>query len=254
MTTRTHDGRVALITGASSGLGEEFARLLAAGGARVVLAARRTDRLEALVREIEAAGGEAIAVAMDVTDERSVIAGYDAAEAHFGLVDTVIANAGVNADGPATEIRVEDYDWIQAVNNRGMFLTAREAGRRLLAGGEDASRGRIVILASMGGIKPLTGLVGYCASKAAAVMLGRGLAKEWARARICVNVVCPGYMLTEINEDWFNSAPGQRMIERLPRKRLMPISGLLPTISHLTSDAAGFVTGAVIQIDDGQEV
>ncbi len=250
----THVGRVALITGASSGLGADFARTLAAGGAKVVLAARRTDRLADLVAEIEAAGGKALAVAMDVSDEASVIAGYDAAEARFGPVDTVIANAGVNVEGPATQIKVEDYDWIQSVNSRGMFLTAREAGRRLLARGEAAARGRIVILASMGGLKPLTGLVSYCASKAAAVMLGRALAVEWARPGICVNVVCPGYMLTEINEQWFTSPPGQRMVERLPRKRLMPISALLPVIAHLTSDAAAHQTGSVIQIDDGQEI
>lgn len=250
----THEGRVALITGASSGLGVEFARTLAAGGAKVVLGARRTDRLADLVAEIEAAGGAAMAVAMDVTDEASVIAGYDAAEARFGLVDTVIANAGINVDGPATQISVEDYDRIQAVNNRGMFLTAREAGRRLLVNEREAQRGRIVILASMGGIKPLGGLVSYCASKAAAVMLGRALALEWARSGICVNVVCPGYMLTEINQDWFESPPGQRMIERLPRKRLMPISALLPIVGHLTSDAGAHQTGSVIQIDDGQEI
>lgn len=253
MTTLTHDGRVALITGASSGLGAEFARLLSRGGARVVLAARRADRLAALVAEIEAAGGEALAVSMDVSDEASVIAGYDAAEARFGLIDTVIANAGVNADGPATDLTIEDYDQIQAVNNRGVFLTAREGGRRLLASGR-SDRGRVVILASMGGLHALTGLVAYCASKAAAVMLGRSLANEWSRARISVNVVCPGYMLTDINEEWFTSEAGQKMISKLPRKRLMPIDALSPVLGFLTSDAAAYTTGAVIKIDDAQHV
>ena len=253
MTQLTHQGRVALITGASSGLGAEFARLLSRGGAKIVLAARRADRLAALVAEIEAAGGEAMAVSMDVSDEASVIAGYDAAEARFGLVDTVIANAGVNADGPATDLSIEEFDQIQAVNSRGVFLTAREGGRRLLASGRP-DRGRVVILASMGGLHALTGLVAYCASKAAAVMLGRSLANEWSRARISVNVVCPGYMLTDINEEWFTSEAGQKMISKLPRKRLMPIDALLPTISYLTSDAAAYATGAVIQIDDGQHI
>lgn len=251
---RTHEGRVALITGASSGIGADFARTLAAGGAKVVLGARRADRLAELVAEIEAAGGEALAVEMDVSSEASVIAAYDAAEAKFGLVDTVIANAGVNADGPATEISIEDFDWIQTVNSRGVFLTAREAGRRLLAQGEQAARGRVVILASMGGLKALVGLVSYCASKAAAVMLGRALALEWVRAGISVNVVCPGYMLTDINEAWFTSPAGERMVGRMPRKRLMPMSAILPTISYLTSDAAAHQTGSVIQIDDGQEI
>lgn len=253
MSTLTHEGRVVLITGASSGLGAEFARLLSKGGAKVVLAARRADRLQALVGELEAAGGEAMAVSMDVSDEASVIAGYDAAEARFGLIDTVIANAGVNADGPATELSIEEYDQIQAVNNRGVFLTAREGGRRLLASGQ-ADRGRVVILASMGGLHALTGLVAYCASKAAAVMLGRALANEWSRARISVNVVCPGYMLTDINEEWFTSEAGQKMISKLPRKRLMPIDALSPVISFLTSDAAAYTTGAVIKIDDAQHI
>lgn len=253
MTQPTHEGRVALITGASSGIGAEFARVLSRAGAKVVLAARRADRLAALVAEIEATGGEAMAVSMDVADEASVIAGYDAAEARFGLVDTVIANAGVNADGPATELSIEEFDQIQAVNSRGVFLTAREGGRRLLASGK-SERGRVVILASMGGLHALTGLVAYCASKASAVMLGRALANEWSRARISVNVVCPGYMLTDINEEWFTSEAGQKMISKLPRKRLMPIDALSPTISYLTSDAAAYATGAVIQIDDGQHI
>lgn len=250
---QTHAGRVALITGASSGIGAEFARVLARGGARVVVAARRADRLEGLVQEINAAGGEAFAVSMDVTDEASVIAGYDAAEARYGMVDTVIANAGVNADGWATKLPVEEYDQIQNVNTRGVFLTVREGGRRLLKSGQ-ADRGRMVILASMGGLHALTGLVAYCASKAGAVMLGRAFANEWVKQRISVNVVCPGYMLTDINEEWFTSEAGRAMVDKLPRSRLMPIDALSPTISFLTSDAAAYTTGAVIKIDDGQHI
>ena len=254
MSDRTHAGRVALITGASSGLGEHFAEMLAARGARVVVGARRVERLAALVDRISAAGGEALAVPLDVTDERSVSAAYDEAERRYGLVDTVIANAGINAEGPATALSVEDFDAIQAVNVRGVFLTAREGGKRLLAAGDAAARGRIVILASMGGLHVLPGLVAYCASKAAAVMLAKGLAKEWARSGICVNAVCPGYMMTEINQDWFASEAGRRMTDKLPRRRLMPIAALSPIVAHLTSDAAAHVTGSVTEIHDGQVI
>lgn len=255
MTAKTHEGRVALVTGASSGLGEYFALELAKQGARLVVGARRADRLERLVARIGEIGGEALAVSLDVTDETSIIAAYDAADRRFGLVDTVIANAGINADGPAIKLPVEEFDAIHAVNSRGVFLTVREGGRRLMAaGGDVASRGRMVVLASMGGLHVLPGLVAYCASKASAVMLARAFAKEWARSGICVNAVCPGYMMTEINDEWFTSEQGQRMVAGLPRRRLMPIDALGPTIVHLTSDAAAHVTGTVIQIDDGQTI
>lgn len=254
MTEQTHTNRTALITGASSGLGERFAADLAARGARVVVAARRAERLSALVERIGADGGEALAVSLDVTDEASVIAAYDAAEQRFGPVDTVVANAGINAEGSATALSAAEFDAIHAVNVRGVFLTAREGGKRLIASGEAASRGRIVVVASMGGLHVLPGLVAYCGSKAAAVMLAKGLAKEWARHGICVNALCPGYMMTEINQDWFESDAGQKMIDRLPRRRLMPVDALLPTVAHLTSDAGAHVTGSVIEIHDGQVI
>jgi NAD(P)-dependent dehydrogenase (short-subunit alcohol dehydrogenase family) len=251
---RSHERRIALVTGASSGVGADVARLLAGAGAKVALTARRREALAALAAEIEAAGGEALAVAADVTDEGSLAAAFDAAEARFGMVDTVVANAGMNIEGPAAALTAEQFDRIHAVNSRGVFLTAREAGRRLLAQGSQAARGRILIVASMGGLHPLRGLVAYCGSKASAVMLGRALALEWARAGICVNVLCPGYMLTGINDEWFESDAGRRMISQLTRGRLMPIEALRPTVLHLTSDAAAHVTGTVIQIDDGQHI
>ena len=137
------NGRVALVTGASSGLGARFARLLAARGAKVVVGARRTDRLATLVAEIEAGGGAAYAVELDVADEASVIAAYDAAEERFGVVDTIIANAGTSAEGSALEVSVEALDQLMAVNVRGVFLTVREGARRLIAdGSKESGRGR----------------------------------------------------------------------------------------------------------------
>lgn len=247
----SHSGRTVLVTGASSGLGEAFARDLAASGARVVLAARRVDRLEALIADLAAKGCEAMAVAMDVVDPASVAAAFDAAQARFGVIDTVIANAGVNIEGRAIDMTAADVDSIFSVNVKGAFLTLTEGARRLFAAGA-GERGRFVVVASMGGNHVLPGLVTYCASKAAVVMMGKGLAQEWAKKGLCVNVLCPGYIRTEINQEWFDSEAGQKMVAAMPRRRLMPPESLLPTVSHLTSDAAAFMTGAVIEIMDGQ--
>ena len=176
-------GRVALVTGASSGIGERFARILAGSGAAVVLAARRIDRLEGACAAIEAAGGRAIAVAMDVADESSTIAAYDAAEAAFGTVDSIIANAGMNAEGPVTDLPVAEFDQVMAVNLRGVFLTAREGAKRLIAAGSrEHGHGRIVITASITAHKVDAGLAVYSASKAGVVQMGKVMARDWVRA------------------------------------------------------------------------
>jgi NAD(P)-dependent dehydrogenase (short-subunit alcohol dehydrogenase family) len=249
-----HAGRVAMITGASSGLGRRFARLLAAGGAKVVLAARRVDRLEGLAGEIAAAGGEALAVAMDVTDEASIIAGFDAAQARFGVVDTVIANAGMNNRAMAQDITVSDWNEVMAINTTGVFLTAREGARRMMAaeGFKATGRGRVVLVASIGALKVLPGLAAYCTSKAAVAMMGKVLAREWANRGINVNVICPGYILTELNSDWFGEEGGKAQIASFPRRRLMDEADLDGMISFLCSDASRAITGSVLTLDDGQ--
>lgn len=244
-------GRTVLVTGASSGLGARFARTAAAAGARVVLAARRTDRLGALVEELGAA--RAAAVAMDVASEPSVIAGYDAAEAAFGPITSVIANAGMNSEGLATDIGVEEFDRVFAVNVRGVFLTAREGARRMMAhGAREKGDGRIVLIASIGALKVLPGLAAYCGSKAAVVQMGKALAREWINRGVNVNMVCPGYIETEINADWFRSEGGQKQLAGFPRRRLMADADLDPIVSYLISDAARAVTGSVFTVDDGQ--
>ena len=246
-------GRVALITGASSGLGKRFARILAASGAKVALAARRVDRLKALADEITAAGGTAMAVAMDVTDEASVIAGFDAAEKALGPIDTVIANAGMNSRGLSTEISVEDFDQVMAINVRGVFLTAREGARRMMAAGSrDTGRGRLVLVASIGAVKVLPGLAPYCASKAAVAMLGKSMARELANRGINVNVVCPGYIETELNADWFAEEGGKKQVAGFPRRRLMAEDDLDATMLMLCGDASRALTGSVFVLDDGQ--
>jgi NAD(P)-dependent dehydrogenase (short-subunit alcohol dehydrogenase family) len=251
-TAQTLTGRTVLITGASSGIGAHLARQAAAAGAKVALAARRADRLDALVAEI---GPNAAAFAMDVEDEASVIAAYDAVEARLGAPDAVIANAGISIQGMALDIAIDDFDKVLGVNTRGVFLTAREGARRMIrAGSEQTGRGRIVLVASIGAHKVLPGLTAYCTSKAATTMLGKSLAREWIRKGINVNVLCPGYIKTELNGDWFDSEGGQRLLATFPRKRLMDEDDLTATALYLCSDAARAVTGSVFTVDDGQSL
>ena len=246
-------GRTLLITGASSGIGANLARAAAKAGAKVAAAARRADKLDALVAEITADGGTAQAFTMDVEDEASVIAGYDAIEAAFGAPESVIANAGINVEGSALDIRIEDFDKVLAVNTRGAFLIAREGARRMIKAGV-GERGRILLVASIGAHKVLPGLTAYAASKAATAHMGKSLAREWARKGINVNVLCPGYIKTELNDDWFDSEGGAKLVASFPRKRLMETGDLEAMALYLTSDAARAVTGSVFTVDDGQSL
>lgn len=244
-------GRTALITGASSGVGRALALAYVDAGARVVVAARREAALTKLVAEVEARGGQALAVPMDVTREDSVAAAYDAAERAFGAIDTVVANAGVNVEGASTELSMDAFDGLMNVNLRGAFLTAREGGRRIIAQ-RPAQPGRVLFVASIAGLKSIPGLTVYCASKAAVVMLAKGLAREWARHEINVNALCPGFMRTEINADWFDSEPGGRQIAGFPRRRLMTLDDLTGAAVYLCSTAARATTGAALAVDDAQ--
>ncbi|CAM8672509.1 SDR family NAD(P)-dependent oxidoreductase [Sphingobium sp.] len=248
-------GRVALVTGASSGLGERFSHILADAGAAVVLAARRTDLLEATRAAIQAKGGRAIAVAMDVADEASTIAAYDAAEAAFGTVDTIIANAGMNSEGMTTDLPVEEFDRVMAVNLRGPFLTAREGARRLMAAGSaEKQHGRIVITSSVTAHKVDAGLAVYSGSKAGVLQMGKVMARDWVRKGINVNMICPGYIKTAINGAWFDTPAGERQIQKFPRRRMMEESDLDAILLFLASDASRAVTGTHITIDDGQSL
>lgn len=246
-------GRVALVTGASSGLGAGFAKALAAAGAKVVLAARRADKLAEQVETIRAAGGEAVAVSMDVTDEASTKAAYDAAEAAFGTVDTILANAGVATEKVALGLSVEDVDFLLAANVRGVFLTATEGARRLeAAGSRDKENGRIVIIGSITAEKIFPATSVYGATKAAVRHMGKALAREWARRGISVNVIQPGYFESEMTAELFASEAGTKFVASFPRQRLRPPSDLHTPLLMLCSDAARGITGSVITIDDGQ--
>ncbi len=241
-------GRSALITGASSGLGARFGRRLAENGARVALGARRIDRLETLSAEI---GDKAHAITMDVGREADIIAGFDAAEKAFGgPIDTVIANAGIDGAGMIADMPEDEIERTLAINLKGAILTAREGAKRMMAAG--VTKGRIVMVASITGFEASPGLVAYAASKAGVIQATRSMAREWTRKGICINAISPGYIRTEINDDWFATEAGAKQVARFPRRRLMGEEGLDGPVLFLCSDAAEYVTGANFVLDDGQ--
>ena len=245
--------RVAVVTGASSGLGLHFSRILAAAGASVALMARRTDRLESGVAEIRAAGGTAQAFTLDVADAQSIGPALDAAQAALGPISIMINNAGVGGEGAALDIPVEVWDDTFAVNVRGVFFGAREAARRMLDNGQAAAgHARILNIASIGAHSILPGLAAYCASKAAVTQMTRVLAREWARQDIAVNALCPGYIETELNAHWFAQEGGQRQLRGWPRRRLMDAADLDQVLLMLTGPGARHITGSIITLDDGQ--
>jgi NAD(P)-dependent dehydrogenase (short-subunit alcohol dehydrogenase family) len=245
------DGKTALVTGASSGLGTRFATTLAAAGAHVVLAARRTDRLEALAEEIGRAGGHARAISMDVTDVASVRAGVAAAESTLGSLDILVNNSGVSVTKRAGDVEEADYDFVMDTNAKGAFFVAQAAGRAMIA----AKRpGRIINIASAAGLRVLGQLSVYCMSKAAVIHMTRALALEWGRYGINVNALCPGYIETEINRDYWETDGGKKLVAMLPRRRVGKPEDLDGLLLLLASEHSGFVNGAVIAADDGLTV
>ncbi|QGN55310.1 SDR family NAD(P)-dependent oxidoreductase [Novosphingobium sp. Gsoil 351] len=248
-------GRVALVTGASSGFGEHWSRLLAAAGAKVVLAARRTDRLETVAAEIRATGGAALAVPLDVCDEAATAAAYAAGEAEFGPIDTIVANAGISDDRLALELPTDSFEQIVAINLTGVFKTVREGARRLIAA-DRASRGRVVVVSSITAKKPYAAMTAYAASKAGVLHMSRLLAREWARKGICVNAILPGYIETEMTGDLFaeGSKGGEWLLKSFPRRALTPMTAMDAPLLFFCSDLAAHVTGAELTVDDGQSL
>lgn len=246
-------GRHVFITGASSGFGEHFSRICASAGAAVTIGARRTGRLEALAAELREAGAEALAVPLDVTDEQSILAAFDVAEAAFGPVLGVVANAGLTITGSALDIPVEDFDQVFAVNVRGVFLTAREGARRMRAS-DQSERGRIVLVSSITANQNAPGIMPYCSSKAAVTRMGKNMAREWVRQGPNVNILSPGYVDTELAGEWFSSPGGEKQIAGFPRRRLMAASALDETLLYLLSDESVAITGSDFTIDDGQSL
>jgi NAD(P)-dependent dehydrogenase (short-subunit alcohol dehydrogenase family) len=244
-------GRTVLVAGASSGLGAGFARKLGNAGAKVVLGARRLDRVKALAAELP----EAIGVALDITDESSVIAAYDAAEAHFGTVNGILANAGVGTGGRSTDTTVAGLDTVLDTNLLGSYLVCREGARRLIASGSrEREDGRIVLIGSITAVQNGMGDAMYAATKAGLEHLGRQFAREWVRQGINVNTVHPGWIATDINTGWTASERGQAEIQALQRRRLQETDALDEMVLYLLSDGAKQITGASIVIDDGQSL
>jgi len=244
-------GQVAVVTGASGGLGAHFARLLAENGAAVALTARRLDRIEALASDLNAEGLRAFALPLDVADAEAIGPALDQIQAELGPIDILVNNAGMGGEGMALDVSIADFDATFAVNVRGTFFAAREAARRMIAQGIE---GRIINIASIASHTVLPGLSAYCGSKAAVAMLTRSMAREWARNRIAVNALCPGYIETAINDAWWPTDGGQRQLKGFPRRRLMEASDLDAAFMMLAGPAASAMTGSVITVDDGQSL
>ncbi|MBN8508584.1 MAG: SDR family oxidoreductase [Burkholderiales bacterium] len=252
-------GRVALVTGASSGLGAQFARTLARAGAGVVLAARRVERLKALRAEIEADGGDAHVVALDVTDSDSIKSAVAHAETEMGTIDILVNNSGVSTTQKLVDVAPEDYDFVMNTNTRGAFFVAQEVGKRMIARSRGAAPGafvggRIVNVASVAGLRVLSQIGVYAMSKAAVVHMTRAMALEWGRFGINVNALCPGYIDTEINHHHWQTEAGAKLLATLPRKRVGRPQDLDAVLMMLCANESHFVNGAVITADDGYAV
>lgn len=241
-------GRTALVTGASSGLGEHFALTLAAAGARVAVAARRADRLAGLVERIRIVGGSAYAVTMDVTSRDDVTRAFAEAEAALGTIDICINNAGISDPAWFLKMREEQWRAVMDVNLDGVFRVAQEAARRMVAGGKGGS---IVNIASIVGFGAVRTLSAYAASKAAVIALTRNMALELARDGVRVNAIAPGYFGTEMNDAFWSTDSGKRMIAHVPMRRLGKLDELDGPLLLLASDAGSFMTGSVLTIDGG---
>ena len=249
-------GRVALVTGASSGLGAQAARTLARAGAAVVLAARRTEKLKDLRAQLEGEGGEAHITRLDVNDVASIRAAVAHAETEVGSLDILVNNAGIGTTQRLQDVGEDDFDRLFDTNVRGAFFTAQEVAKRMLARARGAAPGtytggRIINIASMAGLKVLPQIGVYAMSKAAVVHMTRAMALEWGRYGINVNAICPGYIDTEINHHHWSTEQGQKLVQMMPRKRVGRPEDLDALIVMLASNETHFVNGAVIAADDG---
>ena len=241
-------GTVALVTGASQGLGRNFARVLAARGAAVALAARQINKLGTLQKEITGEGGRAIAIEMDVVDSLSRTSALDRTEAELGLVDILVNNAGVARDKPALEQSEADWDAVLDANLKAPFLLAAEVARRLVAAGREGS---VINVASVLGLSVTPNVAPYAASKAGLIHLTRALAREWASRGIRVNAIAPGYIATEMNQALFATPTGEQVVRAIPQRRIGSESDLDGALLLLASPASRYMTGSVLVVDGG---
>ncbi|NMM36077.1 MAG: SDR family oxidoreductase [Glaciimonas sp.] len=247
------EGKIALITGASSGLGARFAKVMAKAGAQVVLASRRIDRLKELRAEIEAEGGAAHVVCLDVTDYASIKSAIAHAETEAGPIDILVNNSGVSTTQNLLDVTPEDYAYVMDTNQRGAFFVAQETAKRMIARakGDPNKQHRIINIASVAGLRILPKIGIYCMSKAAVVHMTKSMAVEWGRYGINVNAICPGYITTEINAEYFASEEGRKLINMLPRRRVGLPEDLDGLLLLLAGDESRFINGTIITADDG---
>ena len=250
------EGKIALVTGASSGLGARFAKVLAQAGAQVVLAARRIDRLKELRAEIEAEGGAAHMVELDVSDYASIKSAIAHAETEAGPIDILINNAGVSTTQRLLDVTPDDYAYVMDTNQRGAFFVAQETAKRMVARakGDPKKQHRIVNIASVAGMRVLPQIGIYCMSKAAVIQMTKAMALEWGKYGINVNAICPGYISTEINQAYFESEAGKKLMSLLPRNRVGRPEDLDGLLLLLAAEESGFLNGAIVSADDGMSV
>ncbi|MBM3628819.1 MAG: glucose 1-dehydrogenase [Alphaproteobacteria bacterium] len=241
-------GRAALVTGASSGLGAHFARLLAGEGAAVALAARRAERIDALAAELRGSGAAAIAVAMDVTDPASVQRAVEQAERGLGRLDILVNNAGITASSRFLETSEEEWSAVLDTDLTGLMRVGQETARRMAARGEG---GAILNVASILGVRPAPQVAAYAAAKAASISLTQSMALELARHRIRVNALAPGYIETDLNSAFLRSPAGEALARRVPMRRFGAAEDLDGAVLLLVSDAGRFITGATLPVDGG---
>jgi NAD(P)-dependent dehydrogenase (short-subunit alcohol dehydrogenase family) len=241
-------GRVALVTGASGGLGAHFARVLAGAGARVAVTARRQEACEEVTHTIGKAGGQALTVVMDVADAASVNATVIEARERLGGLDIVINNAGITATTSLLDLDESEWDRILDTNLKGAFLVGQAAARQMR---DTGGGGVIVNISSILGVRVAGRVAPYAVSKAALLQLTRTMALEWARFGIRVNALCPGYVETELNREFFSTAAGQELVRRVPQRRLGQPQDLNGALLLLCSPAGAFMTGADITVDGG---
>ncbi|WP_334012303.1 SDR family oxidoreductase [Burkholderia cepacia] len=251
------EGKVALVTGASSGLGQRFAQVLSQAGAKVVLASRRVERLKELRAEIEAAGGAAHVVSLDVTDVQSIKAAVAHAETEAGTIDILVNNSGVSTMQKLVDVTPADFEFVFDTNTRGAFFVAQEVAKRMImrANGSGSGNGkppcRIINIASVAGLRVFPQIGLYAMSKAAVVQMTRAMALEWGRHGINVNAICPGYIDTEINHYLWETEQGQKLQSMLPRRRVGKPQDLDGLLLLLAADESQFINGSIISADDG---
>ena len=241
------ESKVVLVTGASQGLGKQFAELLCAKGARVALAARQVTKIISLREELEAKGGIAYAVEMDVLDQQSISDCVEVVEHELGSIDVLVNNAGVAINKFFLDVTEEEYDSVLGTNLKGCFFCAQAVAKKMA----NRKRGSIINISSVLGTRPIGTLTTYCASKAGLNQLTATMALELARSGVRVNAIAPGYIETPMNSDFFKTGPGQALINSVPQRRLGQLEDLDGTILLLASDASKFITGTVITVDGG---